>query len=114
MLAKTILVCLIPIFLPNLVKTDSRPLELLRSELVRIGEDSIAQTARTEFWIFRESDGAWYAEELIKWLVGAEPFAGQPKLLLDGNGAFDGSKAGTPTMAFVFLGSLQDVILIGG
>lgn len=112
MLQKAFLVCLILTLLPNLAKTESRPLELLRSELVRIGDDSIAQTARSDLWIFRESDGASYAEALIEWLVGAEPYAGQPKLLLDENGPFDGSKAGTPTLAFVFLGSRQKVMLI--
>lgn len=105
---------LLLIFLPDLSKSIPRPWDTLRSEMVRLGEDSIAQplASRTEFWFFKESDAVPYIGELIEWLLVTEPFAKYPRLLIDKNGEFDGSKAGIPSLVFVFLGSNIEVKLM--
>lgn len=110
MLIKLVLFC--AFFQQPLKANLPESLQVLQSELVRICDDLVQQTStsRIEFWFFRESDVAWYAEELSENLIVSEPFVRYPKLLLDESGGFDGSEAGVPTLAFVFLGSSGQVI----
>lgn len=108
MLNKLVLVCVVSSFFGQSVKSYlPKPLEVLKSTLVRICEDLLRETStsRTEFWFIKETDVALYAEDLLDDLIVSDPIEKYPKFLLDENGEFVASKHGIPTLAVVFLGS---------
>lgn len=113
MLSRLVLFCAFSTFVLQSVGANlPESLEVLHMDLVRICEDLVQQTgtSRVEFWFFKESDIASYAEELSERLIVSEPIAKYPKLLFDENCGFDDSRAGIPTLVFVFLGSSGQVI----
>lgn len=103
-----IIVWIIPLLIANYVQTNPRSLEVLPSELVRVGEDLLQQTdTRPDFWFLKESVVAPSVEDVHEQLLLTEPFASHPKLMINEKGSFRGSNPGIPKAALVFLGSVQ-------
>lgn len=107
-----VLLWTIPVLLANYVQTNPRPLELLHAELIRVGEDLLQQTdTRPDFWFLKESVVAPSVEDVHEQLLLTEPFASHPKSVINENADWwTDPKFAPPTLAFVFLGSIHNVI----